>query len=82
MLIMSRLLLRIASASLFQAAPSASDVLALCICRRAVEDFVGGAVVGQEDIDGALLAVPAFSQDISVVDRASRHLCVLNAVWR
>ena len=59
---------------LFQATPSASDVLALCVGGGAVEDLVGGAVVRHEHVNGALLRVPAFGQDVSVVDRATRHL--------
>ena len=63
---------------LFQAAPSASDVLALRVGRRAVEDLIGGAIVWHEHVDSALLRVPTLGQDVGVIHRAARHLGFLH----
>ena len=73
---------REACVALFQATPCATDVLALRVGRRTVEDLIGGAIVRHEHVNGALLRVPAFGQDIGVVHRATRHLGFLHAIRR
>ncbi len=63
-----------AGTALFQATPSAADVLALRVGGGAVEDLVGGTVVWQEHVNGTLLRIPTLGQDVSVVHRAARQL--------
>ena len=71
---------REACVSLFQATPSATDGLALRVGGGAVADFVGGAVIRQENVNCTLLRVPTFGKDVSVVGRSTHQRRVLNAV--
>ena len=73
---------REACVTLFQATPSATDGLALRVGGGAVADFVGGAVIRQENVNCTLLRVPTFGKDVSVVGRSTHQRRVLNAVGR
>ena len=65
---------------LFQSWPGAYDVFALGVGRGAVGDLVVVAVVGLQDIDCTLCAVPAIGYDVKIIDRATCEGSILDAI--